>query len=274
MRKLIFICIITFVPCAHAATVAWNEVMLFKDAGGIKDFYSMMWCNVQLDSGRYFDLQLDMMLTTDSGGFTITSEDYDDTATGVVNNWLPAKKGDMVDASTTRNQSVYFNHCHLDHESGWSNNPIIGELDSDLYLMFAVGDNDGHNNYISNPYCLYGWVHLNVDEQGRMNILSSAIGMEGQSLIVGAIPEPSAGVLLLLGLAALAFRRRRESYAEQFSVEPRFAFAKHGGETCAGPYLAKISENSLKTAAPQGVSPQGAGSSTQRHGGTKAQSVF
>ena len=159
-------------------------------------------------------------------------------------------------------------------KSGWSNNPIIGELDSDLYLMFAMGDNDGHNNYISNPYCLYGWVHLNVDEQGRMNILSSVIGMEGQSMIVGAIPEPSAGVLLLLGLAALVLRRRRESYAEQFSVEPCCAFAKHGGETCAGPYLAKISESSLKIATPQGVSPQGAGSSTQRHGGTKAQSVF
>ena len=142
-------------------------------------------------------------------------------------------------------------------KSGWSNNPIIGELDSDLYLMFAMGDNDGHNNYISNPYCLYGWVHLNVDEQGRMNILSSVIGMEGQSMIVGAIPEPSAGVLLLLGLAALALRRRRESHAEQFSGKPGLCLVNHGGETCAGPYLAKKSGNSLNTTATKGVSPHG-----------------
>ena len=208
MQKLILTVAIVFASYLHAAVVEWDTIMSYKDCGGIEDFYSIVWYDMRPYHGHSYMLQVDMMLTSDNGCFTLTSEDYDDTATGVVNNWLLAKKGDIADAGTTRNQGVYFNHCHLDHESGWSNAPVSGKFGSDFYLMFAVGDNEQHDNNVVNPYCLYGWVHLYVDANGDMDVLGSAIGLDGQSMVVGAIPEPSAGALLLLGLSMLALRRR------------------------------------------------------------------
>ncbi len=208
MRKLITIILVTFIHHLYGATVEWNEVVLCKDWGGVSGAYSMFWNKFSYSPDRTYILQVDMSISIEGNYFTLTSEDYDATATGVVDNWLKANKGDVADASTTRNKMLYFNHCHLDHQEGWANDPISGELGSDFYLIFAVGDLDDYNNNVPNPDCLYGWAHLNVDATGEVNLLGSAIGLDGQSMVVGAIPEPSSAMLLILGLCVLGLRRR------------------------------------------------------------------
>ena len=54
---------------------------------------------------------------------------------------------------------------------------------------------------------LYGWLEIAVNGT-ELSIVNSAIGLNGQSMTVGLIPEPTTTMLLLLGLASLALRRR------------------------------------------------------------------
>ena len=43
----------------------------------------------------------------------------------------------------------------------------------------------------------------------EMSILKSGIGLYGENVYVGAIPEPTSGLLMLLGIVGLALRRRK-----------------------------------------------------------------
>ena len=56
----------------------------------------------------------------------------------------------------------------------------------------------------------YGWFQIGVDQAGELNILSSAWDLDGDAIVVGAIPEPTSGMLVLLGMAALALKRRAQ----------------------------------------------------------------
>ena len=221
MRKLIAIAAVFFLFLAHAATVLWNGVELDKLSlgnGGVD--YVLHWCSVYTEIPGvvgYYDLQVRMTIAKSNNinTYRITSYDDDPTATGVTANWLQARAGDIADASTTRNLKYYFNHCHLDHETGWENLDIYSGADSDFYLKFAVGSTDDYNDNILDPECLYGWAHLGIDGNGGMELRGSAIGLEGQSMVVGAIPEPSSAWLLILGIAGLALRRR-----EPYEITP------------------------------------------------------
>ena len=82
----------------------------------------------------------------------------------------------------------------------------IGET---IYIAFA-----GLSGSVETPVPYYGWLELNVEDNG-LSLVSSALTYSS-GLIVGtgdfsAIPEPSAGVLLLLGLAGLVLRRRPQA---------------------------------------------------------------
>lgn len=221
MRKLIYIAVMAFSFCAQGSAVLWNGVELAKyDHGGGDADYVLWWNGSGTStSGVSGSCSLQVMMTIvafDNVDYCcISSYDYDQTATGVTANWLQANQGDIAEALTTRNRKYYFNHCHLDHETGWENRDIYSELDSDIYLIFAVGSTEDYNNNIPDPNCLYGWAHLEVNKNGELGLLESAIGLDGQSMIVGAIPEPSSGLLLILGLSLLSLRRKREEAKER-----------------------------------------------------------
>ena len=71
---------------------------------------------------------------------------------------------------------------------------------SEVIFVSGVGYEEGES--------WYGWVHVSVDDELNMTLLGEGINLYGGPVVVGAIPEPSAGMLLLLGLAGLALRRR------------------------------------------------------------------
>lgn len=57
---------------------------------------------------------------------------------------------------------------------------------------------------------VYGWVELSVDPDGNLIYHGSAVDLDGGAMYVGggAVPEPTGGLLLVAGLAALCLRRR------------------------------------------------------------------
>ena len=50
---------------------------------------------------------------------------------------------------------------------------------------------------------------ISVPKNLEMSILESGIGLYGENIYVGAIPEPTSGLLMLLGIVGLALRRRK-----------------------------------------------------------------
>lgn len=79
----------------------------------------------------------------------------------------------------------------------------IGKMES-IYLGYAAQDRciDPNMQY-------YGWMELYLSSDNVLSIRNSAVDINGSSIIVGAIPEPSSALLLLLGCAGLALKRRK-----------------------------------------------------------------
>ena len=115
-----------------------------------------------------------------------------------------AMSGDMVSASYFEGMDSYFYYGLVSKDGGdiarTDCKLTLGRGDS-VFLAFATTLVDDVENYY------YGWLELGVAEDGKLVLHHSALGLDGQEMTVGAIPEPSATVLLLVGFAALLLRR-------------------------------------------------------------------
>lgn len=86
-------------------------------------------------------------------------------------------------------------------------NYTIEGLGENFFFAFTWdGNSSGANGYS-------GWMQLTT-KNGELSIANSFLNtVRGQSMVVGAIPEPTTTMLLLLGLAPLALRRLAPSAA-------------------------------------------------------------
>ena len=157
--------------------------------------------------GAYATINATMEGYVVEGSYFLKSLDYTRTGEGgigvvapVENVWVLAFCGDVLNAETIRAATQIAPIYSYGEASGGT--PIADRRD--FYLAFEAseyGVEDGRS--------WYGWAHVSVDDDLRMTLLGSGIGLNGESVIAGAVPEPSGGLLLLLGTAVLALRRRR-----------------------------------------------------------------
>lgn len=131
--------------------------------------------------------------------------------------WLSAEAGETVNADSMLGKTSYFfnetfGSAHPEYKrQSWPEQ----DVGVHKYLKFLIQDYDEVVKYINGEVpdpttYYYGWAEYVVDEDGTFKILNSAIDFDGGAMIVGAgaIPEPTSGLLLMLGVVALVLRRK------------------------------------------------------------------
>ena len=150
-------------------------------------------------------------LSADSFSVTFNTESY---MASYHQGWTVAHSGDVVGYDTTHglDDSQYLIHVDPSNPGKNISGPVqlVMEKSSDIYLAFTCSE-----QYDEAPSSIYyGWVQLGIDKDGNISVLGSAVDFDHGPMVVGggaytdATPEPSAGVLFLLGAAALGLRRR------------------------------------------------------------------
>ena len=184
VRAVVMIVAIFFLKEVHAASVAWNA------------FYVTDW-----DSWSPGLWTIDFPL----GGMIISS-DGDIGSGGIysygnwVSYWVYASAGDYLAVFGDYEAMPLAADLAFTSENAISGDNINAHRDSEGSLYLAIIAKEG----LEDPTYYYGWVHLQ-----DKTILESAYS--DMPLIVGTgqvIPEPSSGLLLLIGVASLALRRK------------------------------------------------------------------
>ena len=93
---------------------------------------------------------------------------------------------------------------------------LFGSLDVEVDESFFLGVNTG-NGFVDEidfepNRQHFGWGEFLVNQNGELQLLDSAVAYNQNGIFIGenvAIPEPSSGVLILVGAAVLPSRRRR-----------------------------------------------------------------
>ena len=196
---------------AFAARVSWDIVTLewgftvIREEGeyGSPERFPNIWalCNVSVSvEGSH------ATITADPGGVEYMSP------SGA---WAVATYGEVVDESMLLNRDALLKDMVYGIENpNTRKTPVTVEVGSLNYMQFIVQDVDQCIEYIEghraeHPDYFYGWMEYVVNQDGTVNVLVSALDIDGDRIVVGAIPEPSAGLLALLGFSLLALRRTR-----------------------------------------------------------------
>ena len=191
----VFINLVLILIChvAFSANVIWNGVEVgtsFPEIG----YYSIKWPYVSMRG------------TVASSVLTLWAET--ETYMEFQNSWTRVSKGDLISRASLEEAGSYFYRGNF-----WREGDEVAQCDYPLQLT------EGESVYLAVLFSGYtvpenlnvAWMELTMDADYNLVIASSAIDLDGGPMIVGggAIPEPSSGVLLLLGTIILALRRKR-----------------------------------------------------------------
>jgi hypothetical protein len=219
--RLLFLVVASGLSC-NAANIIWEALSVDKMELGEGE--NKPFCVFNYDWGvPYFYVSVfhDVVASTFTLSFR-TPEDPVLVGLGYENPYLTnmhmyenvvfAKEGDIVSSTTTRflDDSKYAVHYGID-----DNRYFFGELmdvtpSTDIYLSYICS----YYPLEGNPYYYYGWVSMYLDNEGTIHAYG-AFDSDGGPMVVGGgawtggIPEPSGGMLFLLGLAMLGLRRIR-----------------------------------------------------------------
>lgn len=189
-----------------AASVLWDAV--------IDDYYAPLEGQLEITCLRGECFMLDAVLVPTIMSSNEIVINMVSQCLGASQNLIVAQPGDIASYASTRNLSkdAYFDHSFIDDEDYYGTGSTTASPGSSVYMMFVFSDDMVHPR---DPSYIYGWVEIAVSADGTLNLGRSAIDLDGGPMIVGggawegSTPEPASGLLLLVGGALLAMRRRR-----------------------------------------------------------------
>lgn len=198
--------IVLQLTCTNAASVQW-------DWAHCERFVGNSWVLGASNDGDavVYDSSLMIRAAIMGGGGSLSSSQFGDMGTAT---WILSAFGDVVSAEAFNDASNVFYSQQFG--KGSVQRSVGVNVEEAIYLSVKVEGYDWDRYFAEDEYVLtgdvrYGWVALCADQAGNLSMLSSAIDLDGDGIIVGggSIPEPSSGVLMLLGLASLGLKRKR-----------------------------------------------------------------
>lgn len=197
MKRVVLLFAVLYAMTALSSSVEWGAFQLVGNSpGSIALGY--------VGSAVYANTSVNMMATKTGNTLTIAEND---TYLAAFSAWTVAVAGEIVNSAMLQDIDRLFYRC----DGIQANNPFEVNYASDsFYMAFEtlVWDDE---DFVGKSHVEYGWVHLDVTN-GKLSIIDSAMGLEGQSMIVGGgavIPEPTSALLSILGVALMALKRRK-----------------------------------------------------------------
>ena len=202
--------ILTLVLCcsAGAATASWNGLRLYRGWTEGDAVVHGLSADIHGVNGEYAWIHSSIYGHVENGGLYLKHFDFSgESMEPTFNWWALALYGDIVgEATFASHQPIeLFSHNDSPDKGG-----TLIETPDDFYMVFKVSEVLSDSTGYVEGMSWYGWAHVSVDANLDMTLLGADINLQGGAITVGAgIPEPSGGVLFLLGAVALALRRRR-----------------------------------------------------------------
>ncbi len=218
MKVLFLILATAFGSFCHATNVQWSTltvekwweggegIFLVREYGlAVPTFYVNVFHDTLTDSYT-------LSFKTPESSISVGGDPYYQNMF-MYENMVFAKEGDIVSSATTRflDDSKYAVHYGIDDDRYFFGE-ITGVVpNSDIYLSYICTHESSW--YGENRYYYYGWADIYLDSDGNVNAWG-AFDEDGGPMVVGGgtweggIPEPSGGILFLLGAVVLGLRRR------------------------------------------------------------------
>ena len=192
--------------CANAASAHWTGLWVDTDEGFDYTICYRISGGVYGENGEYGRIHVPIYGHVETDGLHLKQFDFSkEMMNPTFNWWALALYGDIVSeatfASLDQLELIYY-------DDSFDSGGTLVENPSDFYMAFKVSEVLVGDTGYEEGMSWYGWVHVSMDENLEMTLLGADINLYGGAVIVGAIPEPSDGMLLLIGAAALGLRRR------------------------------------------------------------------
>ena len=214
MRNIVILFVAMSCMEAGAASAYWTGIDLISNGKpngtGSYDLY----CNdISGADGHGTWILSDMYGHMENGNLYMKHKDFSkEMMDPTFNWWAIVTYGEIVNEATfhdaTKQVELFWGDAEYASISG-----TLVENPDDFYMAFKASEVLVDDDKYVEGRTWYGWVHVSVDENDlTMTLLGSGINLEGGAVTVGAIPEPSSALLLLVGGAVLGLRRRRRGH--------------------------------------------------------------